>query len=193
MDRNIVIGIVAAGIALICIIIISTLKIHDIKTGPFHSLIKQLRKIDIKSENAPSIKPADLPVKIPIFIYSFILLKRKGFKRINTDLYLDTFFNQLTLMPKNCEPRREFSHCQTAKHIGDELMFVDIMQQVVTNKSFLGNNYIKIDEAVEFELKELLIVRELISNESNDFVLKFANTLSDQALNEKKTKLFIKK
>ena len=72
-------------------------------------------------------------------------------------------------------------------------MFVDIMQQVVTNKSFLGNNYIKIDEAVEFDLKELLTVRELISNESNDFVLKFANTLSDQALNEKKTKLFIKK
>lgn len=91
------------------------------------------------------------------YIYIFIKLKKKGYKSIPMNKFIEEFYNALQTFPDDTKLRKAFDGINSSNDIGFDIVNFDITYNLVSKKSFIGKkDQILLDGYFDLDLEELV-------------------------------------
>lgn len=109
-----------------------------------------------KSDVASSEEIALSNYKHYTYIYIFIKLKKKGYKSIPMNKFIEEFYNALQTFPADSKLRKVFDEIKSSNDIGFDIVNFDITYNLVSKKSFIGkNDQILLEGYFDLDLEEL--------------------------------------
>ncbi len=91
------------------------------------------------------------------YIYIFVKLKKKGYKSIPMNKFIEEFYNTLQTFESNTKLRKAFDGIKSSNDIGFDIVNFDITYNLVSKKSFIGkNDQILLEGYFDLDLEELV-------------------------------------